>query len=55
MAQLILISLEVASNNEKAIKLYKKFDYIKIGERKQYYNLDSHKENALLFKKKFND
>ena len=34
------IFLEVSVENKVAINLYKKFNFIKIGERKDYYNLN---------------
>ena len=32
------ITLEVNENNQYAIKLYKKFNFKEIGQRKKYYN-----------------
>tara|TARA_Y100001970_G_C14204911_1_gene843408 strand:+ start:1117 stop:1599 length:483 start_codon:yes stop_codon:yes gene_type:complete len=48
------ISLEVSKNNIPAINLYKKNGFYKIGERKNYYNMNNIKENALIFEKKIN-
>ena len=46
------IFLEVGSNNEGAIALYKKNNFEKIGERKEYYSLKTGgKLNALVFQK----
>jgi ribosomal-protein-alanine N-acetyltransferase len=46
------IFLEVGSNNEGAIALYKKNNFEKIGERKEYYSLKTGgKLNALVFRK----
>ena len=46
------IFLEVGSNNEGAIELYKKNNFEKIGERKEYYSLKTGgKLNALVFQK----
>lgn len=42
------INLEVASNNNIAITLYKSFDFKQVGIRKNYYNNST---NALLFTK----
>lgn len=46
------LTLEVRSSNEKAISLYSKFGFIKVGERKNYYKEPT--ENALLMTKYFN-
>ena len=32
------VTLEVNENNEKAIKLYKKYNFVEVGKRKKYYN-----------------
>ena len=40
------IFLEVSVENKVAINLYKKFNFIKIGERKDYYNLNGRNINA---------
>ena len=46
------IFLEVGSNNEGAIALYKKNNFEKIGERKGYYSLKTGgKLNAFVFQK----
>ena len=46
------IFLEVGSNNEGAIALYKKNNFEKIGARKEYYSLKTGgKLNALVFQK----
>lgn len=47
------IYLEVRKSNEKAINLYEKFGFLKLGERKNYYPDNS--EDALLFSLKRND
>ena len=39
-------NLEVNENNKVAIKIYKKFGFMEVGERKNYYN--NGKENAIL-------
>ena len=39
-------NLEVNENNKVAIKIYKKFGFMEVGERKKYYN--NGKENAIL-------
>ena len=44
----IKINLEVASSNQIAINLYKKFDFKEVGLRKKYYN----GKDAILFTKK---
>ena len=44
-----MITLEVSANNIKAIKLYLKFNMLKIGNRYNYYN---QKKDALVFCKK---
>ena len=40
------IFLEVSVENKIAINLYKKFNFIKVGERKDYYNLNGRDINA---------
>ena len=49
------IYLEVSSDNYKAIKLYKKNNFILSGSRKNYYQLVNGKFDALLFEKKINE
>ena len=49
------IYLEVAHNNNNAIKLYIKKGFNKLGIRKKYYSINNNKFDALLFEKKFND
>ncbi len=44
--QLCTLSLEVRESNTAAINLYEKFDFIKVGERKDYYKNPT--ENASL-------
>ena len=48
------IYLEVAENNQKAIKLYTKYDYKKIGIRKNYYKFGKIFTNAIVFQKIIN-
>lgn len=43
------IFLEVNENNQSAINLYKKFGFVFVGIRKNYYNTKNGKENALVF------
>lgn len=43
--------LEVRSSNYKAIALYKKFGFIQIGTRKDYYTYPLGKEDAFVFAK----
>ena len=49
------IYLEVASNNEKAIKLYEKNQYKRVGIRKQYYLLKHKRIDGYIFEKKINE
>ena len=46
------IYLEVSADNFQAIQLYKKNDFIQIGNRKNYYIFNNNKINALLFERK---
>ena len=48
-AKLAFITLEVRKGNLPAISLYEKHGYIKVGERKNYYQLPT--ENAILMTK----
>ena len=48
------ISLEVSENNIPAINLYKKNGFYKIGKRKNYYNINNIREDALIFEKTVN-
>lgn len=50
-SKLSFISLEVRESNEKAIKLYEKFNFKLEGKRNNFY--DSPKENALIMTKRF--
>jgi len=43
--------LEVRKSNTKAIKLYEKLGFIRIGERKDYYAATEKKEDAIVFAK----
>lgn len=43
------IFLEVNSNNQAAINLYKKFNFVEVGFRKNYYLTANGRENALVF------
>ena len=45
------VTLEVRESNIKAIKLYEKYGFLKVGSRKNYYS-DNH-ETALLMTKEF--
>ena len=42
------ITLEVNENNDSAINLYNKFDFVKLGVRKNYYG----NSNAIIMSKK---
>ncbi|MBY0545413.1 MAG: ribosomal protein S18-alanine N-acetyltransferase [Gammaproteobacteria bacterium] len=42
--------LEVRKSNEAAIHLYKKLNFIEVGLRKRYYQTDTGREDALVFK-----
>ena len=44
------IFLEVSVENKVALNLYKKYNFIKIGERKDYYNLNGRNINADIMK-----
>ena len=44
------IFLEVSEENKIAIDLYSKANFIKVGERKNYYNLNGRKINAYIMK-----
>ncbi len=44
------IFLEVSVENNIAIDLYKKVNFLKIGERKNYYSLNGRKVNAYIMK-----
>ena len=44
------IFLEVSVENNIAINLYKKANFLKIGERKNYYSLNGRKVNAYIMK-----
>ena len=44
------IFLEVSVENKIAINLYKKFNFIKIGERKNYYNQNGRKIDAYIMR-----
>lgn len=46
------IYLEVSSDNSKAIKLYRNNNFVKIGIRKNYYQLANKSFDALIFEKK---
>lgn len=48
---LCFLTLEVRESNENARSLYKKFGFIKVGERKNYYSAPS--ENAVLMTRYF--
>lgn len=46
------VHLEVRKSNQAAINLYEKFGFVKVGIRKDYYNVDKEKkekEDAVLF------
>lgn len=43
--------LEVRRSNSKAIGLYQKLNFFLVGERKNYYPMPHHKEDALVFAK----
>ena len=43
------IFLEVNSNNQAAINLYKKFNFVEVGFRKNYYLTANGREDALVF------
>ncbi len=47
-----LVMLEVRKSNEKAIRFYEKHGFVKVGERKNYY--DAPVEDAILFNAKIN-
>ena len=49
------IYLEVASNNKKAIQLYKKNKYQQIGTRREYYIEKNKKIDAIFFEKLINE
>ena len=49
------IYLEVASNNFRAINLYKKNNYKKKGIRKKYYSIANKKIDAFFFEKNLNE
>ena len=53
--KLIKIYLEVAEDNQKAIKLYIKNQYEKDGIQKKYYNFNKNKLDAILFQKIINN
>ena len=44
------IFLEVSVENNIAINLYKKANFLKVGERKNYYSLNGRKVNAYIMK-----
>tara|TARA_X000000950_G_scaffold280363_2_gene374845 strand:- start:788 stop:1228 length:441 start_codon:yes stop_codon:yes gene_type:complete len=44
------IFLEVSVENNVAINLYEKFNFLKIGKRKNYYNFNGKKINAYIMK-----
>tara|TARA_E500000178_G_scaffold354853_1_gene425369 strand:+ start:395 stop:835 length:441 start_codon:yes stop_codon:yes gene_type:complete len=44
------IFLEVSVENNIAINLYEKFNFLKIGKRKNYYNFNEKKVNAYIMK-----
>jgi ribosomal-protein-alanine N-acetyltransferase len=47
------LHLEVAENNDPAIKLYEKLGFERVGVRKNYYFLEGKKINAILLTKFF--
>jgi ribosomal-protein-alanine N-acetyltransferase len=44
------IILEVRESNKRAQKFYKEYGFSKIGRRKDYYQLDDEKEDALIMR-----
>ncbi len=50
--KLLFLSLEVRKGNENAVRLYKKYGFETVGERKNFYSAPV--ENALIMTKYFN-
>tara|TARA_B100001029_G_C14638424_1_gene223032 strand:- start:332 stop:481 length:150 start_codon:yes stop_codon:yes gene_type:complete len=46
-----MIFLETRTSNKSAINLYQKYDFHRVGIRKNYYKTINGKEDAIIFRK----